>query len=99
MWRKLEELASKQNFITVYPGAIDGQWNYMAALPKPVRAGGEIADDVGFISRLIDHLSAQNIVDRNRLYVAGFSRGALMTFEMLCRRADIFAAAVAMAGR
>ena len=63
------------------------------ALPKPVRAGAEIADDVGFISRLIDHLSAENIVDRNRLYVAGFSRGALMTFEMLCRQADTFAAA------
>lgn len=98
LWGKLEALASKEGFITVYPGAIDGRWNYMAGLPKPVRAGAEIADDVGFITRLIDYLSAQKIIDRNRLYVAGFSRGALMTFEMLCRHADTFAAAVAMAG-
>ncbi len=66
LWQKLELLAPKENFITVYPGAIDGQWNYMAGLAKPVRAGGEIADDVGFISRLVDHLVAEKIVDRDR---------------------------------
>ena len=76
VWGKLEQLAPKEGFITVYPGAIDGQWNYMPGLAKPVRAGAEIADDVGFISRLIDRLVAEKIVDRNRIYMSRDSRAA-----------------------
>jgi len=98
VWDRLDLLARKNGFITIYPGAVEGQWNYMAGLSKPARVGNEIADDVGFIARLIENLAAQKIIDRNRVYVAGFSRGALMTFEMLCRHADQFAAAVVMAG-
>jgi polyhydroxybutyrate depolymerase len=99
VWGKLEQLAPKAGFVTVYPGAIDGRWNYMAGLPKAVRAGDTIADDAGFIARLIERLIAEKIADRDRIYLAGFSRGALMAFEMLCRHADIFAAAFAMAGQ
>lgn len=97
-WSKLDEVALREGFVTVYPGAIDGKWNYMPGLAEPVRAGTEIADDVGFISRVIDALISDRIADSRRIYITGFSRGALMTFEMLCRAPSYFAAAVPVAG-
>jgi polyhydroxybutyrate depolymerase len=97
-WSKLDEAASREGFITVYPGAIEGKWNYMPGIAEPVRAGAEVADDVGFISRLIEQLISEKIADDRRVYLAGFSRGTLMAFEMLCRAPNYFAAAVPIAG-
>ncbi len=96
-WRKLDEVASQEDFITIYPGAINGRWNYTGT-SAPVRAGAGIADDIGFISKVIDQLRLEKISDGRRIYLFGFSRGAFMTFEMLCRAADYFAAAATMAG-
>jgi hypothetical protein len=44
----------------------------------PVRAGEQIADDVGFIGKLIDDLVARRIADAARLCHRE-SRGGLMT--------------------
>jgi len=96
-WSKLDEVASREGFVTVYPGAINGQWNYIG-LANPIRAGADIADDVSFISAVIERVLSEKIADERRIYIAGFSRGAFMTFEMLCRAPNYFAAAVAMVG-
>lgn len=60
---------------------------YTEQLSEPVKAGEQIADDVGFIGKLIDDLAARQIADAKRVYIFGESRGGLMTCELMCRLA------------
>jgi polyhydroxybutyrate depolymerase len=45
-------------------------------------------DDVAFISALIDHLEATYPIDRARVFAAGHSNGAMMTYRLACQLAD-----------
>jgi poly(3-hydroxybutyrate) depolymerase len=56
-----------------------------AADREAMQVHGKAADDVGFISNLLDELVGRKIVDPTRIYVIGDSRGGLMTFEIMCR--------------
>lgn len=47
---------------------------------------------------LIDSLSQLEMVDQSRIYVGGLSMGGMGTFELLFRRADLFAAAFTICG-
>lgn len=47
---------------------------------------------------LMDELSAKPFVDRQRIYVGGLSMGAMGTYEILARRPQMFAAAIAICG-
>jgi polyhydroxybutyrate depolymerase len=53
-------------------------------------------DDVGFLTAVLDDLAGQ--IDRNRIYVTGFSNGAGMTFRFASERADQIAAIAPVAG-
>jgi polyhydroxybutyrate depolymerase len=90
---EIDAAADREGFIAAYPVALEGRWNYTGQLSDKVRIGDEIADDVGFIGKLIDRLSADNLVDPNRVYAYGESRGGLMAFELMCRMAQRIAAA------
>ena len=84
---QLDPLADKYGYIVIYPQAIDLNWN----IPG-ITSYGKIdsaADDVHFLSSLID--TAQKIYngDSNRVFVTGLSRGgkfALYLGEKLNRR-------------
>ena len=79
--RLFEALAEREGFVTVYPTAIEGQWNYGRPLIRPMpMAGGETVDDVGFLRQLIDNLIERKIADPARIYVMGVSRGGMMAF-------------------
>ena len=47
---------------------------------------------------LMDSLTGQKFVDRSRVYVAGLSMGGMGTYEILGRRPEMFAAAIAICG-
>jgi polyhydroxybutyrate depolymerase len=49
-------------------------------------------DDVGFIDALIDRLIADYAVDPDRIYVTGFSNGAIMGYRVACELSDRVAA-------
>jgi polyhydroxybutyrate depolymerase len=85
--------AGRTGFVAAYPEALELRWNYTGQLGAKVMAGDQIADDAGFIGKLIDRLTEQKIVDPSRVYVIGESRGGLMAFELMCRMADRIAAA------
>lgn len=85
-WLPLDPVADREGFVVAYPEAIGGKWNYGE---RP----DETIDDLGFIDALLDRLVAKTIADPARLYVTGISRGALMTWTLLCRRPGRFAAA------
>lgn len=88
-----DRVADRGNFIVAYPDAIDGRWNYgPTPLAKMPLINGRPADDIGFLRMMIDDLVARHIVDKNRIYATGFSRGALMSFTLACALPDKIAA-------
>jgi polyhydroxybutyrate depolymerase len=96
-WLQLDAVADREGFRVLYPDAIQHSWSYGRPINQPMpKAGAETADDVGFISRLIDDLVARKLADPARIYVTGISRGALMTYTLACALADRIAAAAAL---
>jgi polyhydroxybutyrate depolymerase len=55
-----------------------------------------IEDDVGFISSVIDAVSARDAVDATRIYVAGISNGGMMAYRLAMQLGDRLAAAAAI---
>jgi predicted peptidase len=53
---------------------------------------------LGMVSQLIDQLVLKKPVDPSRIYVAGLSMGAMGTYELVSRKPDTFAAAIAICG-
>ncbi len=82
---EFDRVADQQKFIVAYPEAINGWWNYRRSTsPKLPLINGQPVDDVGFLNTMIDDLVARQLVDKNRIYVTGFSLGALMSFTLVC---------------
>ncbi len=84
-------IADTANFIVVYPDGIGNSWN--VGLP-----GGSTADDVGFISALIDTLHQDYNIDLNRVYGAGFSNGGFLCYRLACELGNRIAAIASVAG-
>jgi polyhydroxybutyrate depolymerase len=87
-------LADRNGFVVVYPDGVDETWNDGHFTdPKVLEV-----DDVGFISALIDGLSASLNIDPKRVYVSGFSNGAVMSNRLGCDLSDKIAAIGYVAG-
>ncbi len=84
----LSTIADEGNFITVYPTALDGRWNFLS------RENRE--DDVDFLTALIDEITATYTIDAERVYVTGYSNGGLMALRLRCSFSDRFAGVVAV---
>lgn len=87
--------ADKKGFIVVYPNATgkDGRYTWNTLLDP---AGG--ADDVGFLRAVVQKMEAVYNIDKDRIYVAGFSDGAIMTYAAASQLSDVFSAAAPVAG-
>ncbi|HWA07436.1 MAG TPA: PHB depolymerase family esterase [Ignavibacteria bacterium] len=75
---KFSKLADKENFIVVYPNAVDKNWN-------DGRIGDKLPmdrDDVKFISMLIDTLTANYHVNSKRIFSTGISNGGFFSFYL-----------------
>ena len=96
-------LAESNGFIVVYPDGIGNQvdgsgfqtWNggYCCG---PAQA--QQVNDVEFISKVIDEMSAQFTIDPKRVFVAGHSNGGILAYLLACRLADKIAAIGVQAG-
>lgn len=84
-------LADREGFIVVYPSGLVG------AGPTIWRVGSNFANDVRFISEMIDKVEADYNIDPARIYANGFSNGGGMTFVLSCTMSDRIAA-VGMVG-
>ena len=87
---QLATLADARGVVLVAPAAIDNRWNVP---PDPSRA-----DDVRFISDVIDALSGSLCVDRRHVYSTGFSGGGRMSSQLACDLSDRIAAVAAIGG-
>jgi predicted peptidase len=60
--------------------------------------GGQPTKSLAQVINLLDSLKKESFIDQNRLYVGGLSMGGMGTFEILYRKPDTFAAAIAICG-
>lgn len=108
-WR---EKAEKEKFLAVFPDGLlddperpmdlgDGPkgnyqtWDDGSGWAKALHGG---ASDVDFISAILDKLGAQFNVDKNRIFVTGFSNGGSMSFRLGVELSDKIAAIAPVAG-
>ncbi len=91
-------LADNDKFIVVYPEGLNGAYD------KPTwndcRANSIVssdADDVRFISTLINEISSNYNIDKTRIYVSGTSNGGLMALRLAVELSDRIAAVAAVA--
>jgi polyhydroxybutyrate depolymerase len=91
-----DAIADAEGFIVVYPDGKRRLWNADPTPQSSVSLLGEPADDVVFISALIDKLLASHAIDSKRVYIAGASNGALMTHRLACELTDKLAAVAAV---
>ena len=80
-----DKRADIDRFLVAYPEGIGWTWNAHGCCGKAAEVQ---ADDVGFITTMIDRVPG---VDRSRIYVTGLSNGGVMAYTLACNT-DIFAA-------
>jgi len=90
---RFDRLAGSERFIAAFPPAADRAWDVQVT---PGLSDGPI--DERWLAALIDHLLDAFPVDRSRVYVAGFSFGAVMADRLACQHADRLTAVAVVSG-
>jgi polyhydroxybutyrate depolymerase len=83
-------LAQDYGVWVVLPKGENGTWNED---PSSMSS----TDDVGFISAMIDKLSAEYAIDTKRVYAAGYSAGGFMAERLACQLSSKIAGFAAVA--
>ncbi len=96
------EKANAAGFIALYPDGIPSRgplgvrtWNAGTCCGPAL---DEQVDDVAFIRTLIDKIQGDFKVDPKRIYIAGMSNGAMLTYRLACTLSDKIAAVAAVSG-
>jgi len=88
---KGDSTANKEKFIAVYPSAANnngtGTWDDMQG-----------TTNFPFFKAVIDTLDSKYHIDRNRIYMTGFSQGGMISFVAGCSFSDVFAAVAPVSG-
>ncbi len=101
---QINPLAEEEGFIGVYPDGLNNQrsnvprdtgWNYILGVPY---FDTEPQDDTQFIKDLIDDLSQDLNIDRDRIYVTGLSNGGFMVQRLACEAPEFFSGFASVAG-
>ncbi len=97
----MDSIADRARFLVAYPDATTGtlglgaDWN--AGECCGAAHDGNV-DDAAFLRALVRALEREMPVDRRRIYVAGFSDGARMTYRVACELAAQVAAVAVVSG-
>ena len=83
---KWEEVAKANNFVVVYPGGISNSWDISGTR------------DTDFILAIIDEMVKRYGIDRDRVYLSGFSMGGMFTYHAATKIADKIAAFAPVSG-
>lgn len=89
---RFTSLASANGFAVVYGVGQQRAWNAGACCHQAK------TDDVTYLERVVADAVRRVDIDRRRVYVVGFSNGAMMALRALCERPDIFAGAGVVSG-
>ncbi|MGA7458703.1 MAG: PHB depolymerase family esterase [Candidatus Korobacteraceae bacterium] len=93
----MSSLADQQNFIAVYPNGTGRlvTWNAGNCCGYAQR---ENVDDIAFLRALVAKLQKNYSIDARRIYVAGISNGAMMSYRAACEMSDVVAAVAPVEG-
>ncbi|MEM1214059.1 MAG: T9SS type A sorting domain-containing protein [Bacteroidota bacterium] len=87
----MNAVADTAGFFVCYANGIDAAWNVNWDF-------GSTADDVGFISFLIDEISSEYPVLLDQVYSCGMSNGGFMSYRLACELNDRIAAVASVTG-
>ncbi|SEP62735.1 polyhydroxybutyrate depolymerase [Solimonas aquatica] len=88
------QLVRDHDIWVIIPEAVNGYWNY-----KMLLGAASVPDDVKFLSRVIDEAVAAYGLDARRIYMGGYSGGAMMTIRYACERPEKIAGAALVGGQ
>lgn len=86
---------AQDRFMAVFPQGTNNSWNMGPCCPP---ANLLEVDDTAFLDALMAELTARSDVDDQRMFLTGFSNGALMVYSYACARSEVFAAVAPMSG-
>lgn len=84
---KWNTIADEKNFVVVYPNAINKFWDT-----------GDNSNDLRFIEYVMTLMKERYKIDEKRIYISGFSLGAMMTYVCMDYFADKVAAFAPVSG-
>lgn len=82
----MEAVCDTAKFVVVFPNGINKGWDL---------SGDR---DINFIKAIIDKMVTQYNIDRNRVYLGGFSMGGMLTYHAMNRIPDLIAAFCPVSG-
>ncbi len=82
----MEAVCDTAKFVCVFPNGIDRAWD----------VGGD--RDINFIKAIIEKMVTDHKIDRNRIYLGGFSMGGMLTYNAINKMHNIIAAFVSCSG-
>jgi polyhydroxybutyrate depolymerase len=88
---RMAERGRAQGFTVVEPQALAGN-------DRPIWQLAESGPDVGYVEQLVDELQQRLCIDTNRVYLAGFSMGGMMSMVLACSHPERYAAIATVAG-
>lgn len=91
VYSQMDAVADTAGFFVCYPNGRNNAWNVGWAF-------GSTADDVGFLSALIDTLLARHDISPWQVYTCGMSNGGFMSYRLACELNDRIAAAASVTG-
>jgi polyhydroxybutyrate depolymerase len=89
-------LAEQNNLIVVYPDGFDGHWNDCRG-SADYQANLRNIDDTGFLASIIESLVLSDGIDRQQVFVTGFSNGGQMVYRLAMEQPEMFSAYAAIA--
>jgi polyhydroxybutyrate depolymerase len=91
------KVAAREKFGVVFPDGLNRAWaDLRSDDTRAQRTPPQGTDDVAFIAKLIEKYVGDGSADPKRIYVTGLSNGGAMTMTLVCKRADLFAAAASV---
>lgn len=92
---EFDALADAQGFVVVYPDGFRTYWNdCRKASLQPARVMN--IDDEGFIEAMIAKEAADHLIDKKRVFAAGWSNGGQLAYRLAMERPQQFAAVAAI---
>jgi polyhydroxybutyrate depolymerase len=85
-----DKMADASKFVVAYPDGLNRAWNVNGGgcCGRPAKQG---VDDIGFITAAVADIGKNLRIDASRVYAAGMSNGAIMSYTLACET-GIFAA-------
>lgn len=81
-----ETIADSAKFVVAFPNGLNKSWDISGTT------------DVAFLAAIIDTMARKYAIDRNRVYVSGFSMGGMMSYHAANKMADKVAAIAPVSG-